>query len=645
MNTQHAFARLSIRKTAFAAAVLFMGVVMAAIAAPAQREDWSVIKIAGIPVGYVHESWAPPGPGGLLTSASDMKMVLNRLGNRVEIELRSSSEETPDGRLRKTAYEMRASVLSTKTEAVIKEGVIEFRSEAGGKTYTRTLEYSGEILGPEGIRRLSESRLKAPGDAVEFQTFAAEAGAATKGSRKVLGRESVLISGREIAALKVEEYLEVAGVKSTAWLDDRFETVKAEMPTPFGPSEIVRTDRETALAAAGEAELPSELYTRSILRTNVRLPQARAIEYLKVKLTLRNPEAGWPEILGSHQAVTAKTPEVLTLEVQRPPVPKPSTRPAPMTEANREFLVPNEFIQSDLPEIRKAALDIAGGEADAFKAALKLVRWVAENMTFDLGIALAPAAELFQNRRGTCLGYATLLATLARAAGIPSRVVMGYVYVLGMFGGHAWTEILAGDVWVPLDATIVAPGVADAARIAFGASSLLEGAGGLSSGAAQRLFGQVDVAISEYAVGGRGKVVVPEKAKPYEIEGEVYRNPGLGFSVAKPEGFAFAKMDAVWPDPAVVALEGPDGGRVEIRELYLLPWKEFGSAAEDLFTRLGLGAKSSPGKAGGLTGLAASGTAKAALVLRDGSAAWLVLAEGPNAAVLLDRTARGLAFK
>ena len=116
---------------------------------------------------------------------------------------------------------------------------------------------------------------------------------------------------------------------------------------------------------------------------------------------------------------------------------------------------------------------------------LSLGRWAAENMTFDLGIVFAPAIEIMRDRRGTCTGYAVLLAALARAAGIPSRVVMGYVYAMRMFGGHAWAEVLVGEEWVPLDAAIVNEGPADATHLAIIASSLENGPGELSLGAAQ----------------------------------------------------------------------------------------------------------------------------------------------------------------
>ncbi|MBM3293000.1 MAG: transglutaminase domain-containing protein [Candidatus Aminicenantes bacterium] len=624
---------------------LLLAAVLAAGPASETGGDWSVITIAGVPVGYVVETMTAPGPGGTILSSSEMKIVLNRMGNRVEIDLRSSAEETAEGRLAKVGYELRASLLSTKTEGVVKDGMVEIRSEAGGNTYSRTVAFQGELLGPEGIRRLTEKGLKKPGDIVEYQTFAAEAGAVTRGSRRALARETVRAGGRDLAVWKVEELIEAAGVKSTAWLDERAETVRAEMTTPFGLAEIVRADRMTALAAVGGAELPAELYERSILRTNIRLPKARALDYLRVELVHRNPEEGWPDIGTSGQKILSRTRETLRLEVRRPAVPGAASRPAAETAENREFLAPNEYVQSDLPEIRRLAQEIVGDEADAYRSALKLLRWVHENMIFDLGIAFAPAGELFKTRRGTCVGYATMLAALGRAAGLPTRVVMGYVYALGMFGGHAWTEVRIGRDWIPLDATIVSSGPADAARVAIASSSLADGAGGLTAGAAARLFGQVDLRVEAYGFAGGKTVEVPFKARPYEIEGGVYRNRWLGLEVAPPEGFSLTKTEAVWPDPAVAALEGPSGVRVEIREFSLLPWKAFRAAAAELLRSLDIGRVPAEAEAGGLKGLLASEDSRAAAVLAAEPTAWVVAVTGPNASAVLNLVLSGLSFR
>jgi hypothetical protein len=619
-------------------------------AVPAQKvepgsEKWFVITIAEKPVGYSHE-WVVRGAAGsdAVFSTSDTKMVLNRLGAKVELRMLSSYEETKDGLLKKVDYEMQASVLSTKTEAVIKGQTIEIRSQAGGKSYTRSLSFTGTLLGPEGIRRISENRLRNPGDVVEFQTFSPELDAVSKGSRKVLAKEMLKIGGKDVPTLKVEEVIEATAGKGTAWLDSDFEAVKQEMPTPFGTAQVILADKEQALAAATGDELPAEMYSSSIIRSNIRIPKARSLEYLKVKLVHRKPELGWPEIKSPYQTVLSKSADSLILEIKRPkPSGKAAGLPVAVSKTNKQYLQPNAYIQSDMPELQALARTVIGSEKDILKAALKLERWVTENMKFDLGIVLAPSSEIFKNRKGTCVGYATLLAALTRAVGIPSRIVMGYVYVLGMFGGHAWTEISIGESWIPMDAAIVAQGIADAGRLYFIASSLYEGAGSLAGGGAgQQVFGQVDIKILEYAGFDGKKAAVPESAPSYSLNGDLYANPWLGLELLKPPDSKFAKLDSVWPETTVAIIEGPKGEKVELQEHYLLPWKTPQDSAREILDRLNIPGKAREQKISGRPAIILEAKSKAAMVIFDMPEAWVLIAEGNEAPKWLARTAAGL---
>jgi transglutaminase-like putative cysteine protease len=87
---------------------------------------------------------------------------------------------------------------------------------------------------------------------------------------------------------------------------------------------------------------------------------------------------------------------------------------------------------------------------------------------------------LFDTRRGFCGHYASAFAALARAAGIPARVVTGYhggtlnpygdYWMLRQSDAHAWTEVwIEGRGWVRMDPTAaIAPqrverGLTDAA--------------------------------------------------------------------------------------------------------------------------------------------------------------------------------------
>jgi len=75
---------------------------------------------------------------------------------------------------------------------------------------------------------------------------------------------------------------------------------------------------------------------------------------------------------------------------------------------------------------------------------------------------------LFATREGFCEHYASAFATLARAAGIPARVVTGYLggeinplsndMVVRQSDAHAWTEVWLDGSWVRVDPTAaVAP--------------------------------------------------------------------------------------------------------------------------------------------------------------------------------------------
>jgi transglutaminase-like putative cysteine protease len=72
-------------------------------------------------------------------------------------------------------------------------------------------------------------------------------------------------------------------------------------------------------------------------------------------------------------------------------------------------------------------------------------------MTQAPSMTVPSARETLRALRGDCNEHAVLLTALARAAGIPARVVAGAVYLDGGFLYHAWTELWLGP-WVSADA-------------------------------------------------------------------------------------------------------------------------------------------------------------------------------------------------
>ena len=80
-----------------------------------------------------------------------------------------------------------------------------------------------------------------------------------------------------------------------------------------------------------------------------------------------------------------------------------------------------------------------------------------------MSTAFASASQVARTKEGDCSEHAVLLCGVLRAANIPSRGVMGMVYVSniggpnGVFGWHMWSQALLDGAWVDLDATLTTP--------------------------------------------------------------------------------------------------------------------------------------------------------------------------------------------
>jgi hypothetical protein len=497
--------------------------------APA-ADRWHEIRMSGQPAGYLHE----------FGDTSESRIVINRLGSKVEILAKVRVEEV-DGQVASLRAEVSSSAQTTVMEGRVEAGELQLTITAGGKSYPRAIRLTEPLVGPRRGRELALERLHIPGDKLSYNVFSAELGVVATVTSTCLARDA--------DGLRIEESTSGLPGAATVWLDGSGLVQRRTQPSPFGEIEMRLVSEAVARAATAGAELPAEAYHRSIIRSNLRLPEPRLISHLMVRLRHRRPELGWPNLASDRQRVIEQTRDSVTLEIRRDPGER---HPAPPPT----YLAPNALFQSDDPAVVAAAREATGATADIFK----LRDWTARNMRFDAGIAVAPASEVVRNRAGTCFGYSMLLGALARASGVPTRLQMGFVYTGGIWGGHAWIEAYQRGEWIAIDAALVSPRQADAARISFFSSSLEEGTlAGLGSLA--QLYGNVEIEILAFTVGGK-TTQVATGSKPYTLTDDVYENPWLGIKVRKPAGFRFTNADITWPAPGLLTLEGPNDEQV-----------------------------------------------------------------------------------
>ncbi|MGD2247764.1 MAG: transglutaminase domain-containing protein [Candidatus Methanofastidiosia archaeon] len=133
----------------------------------------------------------------------------------------------------------------------------------------------------------------------------------------------------------------------------------------------------------------------------------------------------------------------------------------------KEYLGPEEKLESDDPAIKAQAQEITTGSADSWEASKQIAQWVYENIRYT--VTGAGAKETLETKKGDCGPHSYLTVALLRSIGIPSRIVGGVVY--GRIGGeprfiqHYWTEVLIQGEWIPFDSTMGQYGYVDATHV------------------------------------------------------------------------------------------------------------------------------------------------------------------------------------
>jgi len=123
------------------------------------------------------------------------------------------------------------------------------------------------------------------------------------------------------------------------------------------------------------------------------------------------------------------------------------------------------------------ARDLTSAAATPYDEAKALETYLRENYPYSLKISAPPVGAevadyfLFDLKTGFCDYYATAMAVMARAVGLPARLVMGYAsgtynattaeYVVTAANAHSWVEIyFPGQGWVEFEPTASQPAIA-----------------------------------------------------------------------------------------------------------------------------------------------------------------------------------------
>jgi hypothetical protein len=412
---------------------------MESIQAVSERDTWMNIFQNERKIGYSHTRFYTDTTGYGLTEAVYMR--INTMGMIQDIKLNTKSRLNADFTLQELDFEISSGRFHFAVQGKVIGNRLHVATESAGSSRSLDIPIKDRpYLFSAIMDAIAATDLK-PGDKYVFNIFDPGSMGQAEVIAEVIGEELVDVRGFNQLATKIS--LNFKGTSQLAWIGKEGGILKEK---GFLGISLIKTDRKDALDGIA-IKSSQDLTKMASVASNIKLENIEALEVLKVKI--QGISSKNVKLQGGRQTyhqdvliVQKETLSNLAVELK--------TEDLPALE--KIFLKPGPFIQSDHPKIRALAQKITKDvpNASPLARAEKLLNWVHTNIEKRPVLSLPDALSTLKHRVGDCNEHAVLLAALGRAAGIPTRIEAGLVYLKGRFYYHAWNLMYLGQ-WVTAD--------------------------------------------------------------------------------------------------------------------------------------------------------------------------------------------------
>ncbi len=167
--------------------------------------------------------------------------------------------------------------------------------------------------------------------------------------------------------------------------------------------------------------------------------------------------AGSLPLTGSQRVLSGNAREGWRVESRLIEIPSRVPSPPgkkPSAPDSRYLAATDWLILSDT--LLRAKADSLGAGRSSQERAARIHAYLGEHFRFALGAALFnDSRSVLRDMRGDCSEASVLSAALLRAAGIPTRILLGFATLgKGVFIGHAWNEVYLEGRWIGFDAAL-----------------------------------------------------------------------------------------------------------------------------------------------------------------------------------------------
>lgn len=423
-----------------------------AVADAPSDTTWMTVLLNGRKVG--HEEIRREHTGKLVITTQTLVMDIERNHQPTVYTNVSRSVETAAGE--PISFSMTS--LMSATEARVEgrrgaDGSLELVNTIGGRSLPSTSTWpSGAVL-VEGQRLAMQAAIAHPGMHYRLVMYNQASQQPMDLIVQVLGNERVELSDHAETLSHQREVLQGGGAIQSVdlWLDDQGRIRKGSVPLLNRPLDFVACSEACAKAPTQSLDMMDS----ATIDSPRPITPEMLHDFLSYRVHVTNKTIAKPFIATDQQSVADLGGGEWQVNVYR----GTSDEQGPPTAADTQ---PNAWLQSDAPEIKQLAAIAADGAVTQAHLMSKLNSFVTRYLTQrGVDIGYASALEVARDRRGDCAEYAVLLAALARAEGIPARVVVGMLYTdrydhkTRVFVPHAWVIAWVGRHWRSYDPAAV----------------------------------------------------------------------------------------------------------------------------------------------------------------------------------------------
>jgi len=412
------------------------------------ESEWMNIYLDGKKMGYTVYSIENQGDQGYtIKSSSNLNVVFGGLES--EIHLENTAYMDTSFRLEAFNFWMLSDQYTTRVIGQKNGTIMDLKFVQGEDTTHTEITVPEDLYTYTAIQPMVASKGILEGQTIKVPAYDAMSNEMADVTITHEGKELIEISGERHLLNKLR--IEFKSIPSIMWLDDNGITYKEE--TIMGMM-MERTTPELALAKSESGEV--DLLNGFAVVPSYPISNSDRLKELTLELTGVTADV-LTALTSQRQQIISVDPLQLVL----------TTNPTPLDPIGAtHYLRSSDMVQSDHEQIRNKATDILGDLADPLAISQKLTTWVYDYLEKRPVASISGAVDILNTGIGDCTEHTTLYTALSRAAGVPTKIHIGLVYVQGRFLFHAWPVVAIDGEWVDVDPSLN-QFPADATHIAF----------------------------------------------------------------------------------------------------------------------------------------------------------------------------------